>query len=121
MRRKLTFGLLSILLIFSAGSVLPGGSEKEAGTITFAKKLQYGEVTFGPGTFTVRIKDGDDGKRILLVQDNVVKVDALAIDIPLERSVTRPVITVEKMRSDDLMRLKVKADSEMLLVYFKII
>lgn len=121
MLKKLTFYLLSFCLITGFCSVLWSASEKDVGQVTFSKKLQLGEKIIEPGTYTVRISEAGGEKRILLVQDNLVKADELAIVIPMKAPVAEPVIVVERMKSDNLLRLKVKVGQVMLLAYFKIV
>ena len=121
MIHKISFYMLSILLISSFCSVLWSGSDQDVGTVTFSKKLRLDEQIIEPGTYTIRIREAGQDRRILLVQDNAVKVDALAIQIPLDKPVADPVIVVERMRSDNLLRLKVKVGKVMLLAFYKII
>ena len=119
-RKILSFSaLLVVFCLFSPWLV--SAEETDVAIIQISRSLKSGPDRIEAGAYTVRVLVTGDSKRIQLVRDNQVISDEAAIELSLKETVSKPMVAIEKMKSDDLIRIKIKMASSMFLAYYKIV
>jgi hypothetical protein len=113
------FSVLSIALCLSVPGSVPA-DKVDVATVQISQTIQSGADEILPGAYTVRVKESGEGKKIQLVRGSEVISDEVAIEMPLKKNVDKPRVVLEKMRSDNLLRIKITMKSSILMAYYKI-